>query len=128
MLIPEAFTRRAKGVPAHAFVASLAIGLAGAIVFPVGYAVENARGKTLSTDQRLQVGHSIGRIEKIDIERAAVMIKHGPIEGLGMPDMTMIFRLADPRQLTGLHVGDQVRFEVRNIKGAMVISEISNAR
>lgn len=102
--------------------------LAGMIVFPVGYAFEATAELAPKTEHGPQVGHSSGWVQKIDLERAAVTLKHGPIAGLGMPDMTMIFRVANPGQLTGLNVGDQVRFEVRRVKGAMVISEINRAR
>lgn len=123
-----AFLQRASVVQVNVFVTSLAIAVGGLIGILVADAFQTTAGLPVSTDHGQQVGHSIGRIQKLDIERAAVTLKHGPIASLGMPDMTMIFRVANPRQLTGLNVGDQVRFEVRGVKGAMVISEIDRAR
>ena len=128
MAYPEAFTGKTRAAQAHALVTSLAVALAGVIVFPVGYAFEASAGLPPSTEQELRVGHSSGWVQKIDMERGAVTLKHGPIASLGMPDMTMIFRVANLGQLTGLNVGDQVRFQVQSVKGVMMISEIESAR
>ena len=114
--------------PVNVLGASLALAIVGLIGVPVADAFQTTAGLPLGIHDAQQVGHSIGRIQKLDIERATVILKHGPIAGLGMPDMTMIFRVSNPRQLAGLNVGDQVRFEVRSARGAMVISEIDRAR
>lgn len=123
-----AFLKRASVVQVKVFVTSLAIAVAGLIGIPVADAFQTTAGLPVSTDHGPQVGHSIGRIQKLDIERADVTLKHGPIASLGMPDMTMIFRVANPQQLMGLKVGDEVRFEVQSIRGAIVISKIDRAR
>ncbi len=50
--------------------------------------------------------------EIIEINRKDVTIAHGPFKTLGMPGMTMTFRLADPALMQGLKMGDKVRVAV----------------
>ena len=49
-----------------------------------------------------------GEVRKIDREQAKLTLKHGRIENLDMPGMTMVFRVASPKLLEGLKVGDNV--------------------
>ena len=65
-----------------------------------------------------------GEIRKVDKEAVKVTIKHGPIANLGMPPMTMVFRVADPKMLDALSEGDKVRFTVDRAGGALTITEI----
>lgn len=65
-----------------------------------------------------------GEVKKIDVERGVITLKHGPIEHMGMPDMTMAFHLADPDQIAGLKVGDQVQFRIEKIAGTLVAVEL----
>ena len=53
-----------------------------------------------------------GIIQKIYHDDGKVKLKHGPIDKLGMPGMTMIFYLKDPALMEGLSVGDEVGFDV----------------
>lgn len=59
-----------------------------------------------------ETGHADGTTVGIDAERGRITLKHGAIEGLGMPAMTMVFRVADPSMLMQLNAGDGVRFTV----------------
>ena len=65
-----------------------------------------------------------GEVRKIDMTTGAVTLRHGRIENLDMPGMTMVFRAADPRQLSGLKVGDKVRFVAGMEHGALTVSTI----
>ena len=46
---------------------------------------------------------------------------------LGMPAMTMAWRVADPRLLDGLAVGDRVRFTAAKGNGSYVVTNLSKA-
>jgi Cu/Ag efflux protein CusF len=59
-----------------------------------------------------QGGDSRGVVRRVDKARGRVTIKHGPIEKLDMPGMTMTFRARDPALLEGLEPGDEVNFDV----------------
>ena len=55
---------------------------------------------------------SRGVIKKIYLDDGKVKLKHGPIDRLEMPGMTMIFYVKDPSILDGLTVGEEVGFDV----------------
>uniref|UniRef100_UPI001300932B efflux RND transporter periplasmic adaptor subunit n=1 Tax=Pseudomonas sichuanensis TaxID=2213015 RepID=UPI001300932B len=64
-----------------------------------------------------------GRI--VQIEGNQLTIAHGPFVTLGMPGMTMTFHVADPTLITGLKVGERIRFGVRKRDDGMVIEQIN---
>lgn len=66
-------------------------------------------------------------IRKIDTAAGKVTLKHADIPNLDMPGMTMVFQLRDPAQLTGMKVGDKVRFRADQIKGAYTVVDIVSA-
>ena len=68
-------------------------------------------------------GYTEGELKKIDTEQSKVTIKHGPIDNLGMPGMTMVFR-ADPAVLASFKAGDLVRFRADRIDGALKVTEL----
>lgn len=47
-------------------------------------------------------------IRSINREQGKVKLKHGPIEKLGMPGMTMVFRVKDPALLDQVEEGEEV--------------------
>lgn len=65
-----------------------------------------------------------GVIKQIKLAEGKVKIKHGPIERLGMPAMTMMFRLEDPDKLAGLDKGETVAFNVDNTAAGFSITAI----
>ena len=69
-----------------------------------------------------------GTVTKIDRANAKVTLAHGPIVNLGMPGMTMAFKVAEPKQLDGLKEGDKVRFRAEDRKGALVVVRIEAAK
>ena len=68
--------------------------------------------------------YTSGEIKNIDPDRGTITLKHGPIENLGMPEMTMIFRIAKPVRIESLNVGDKVRFKADRIQGLLVVTEL----
>lgn len=70
---------------------------------------------------------SQGTIKKIDKPAGRVTIAHGPLENLGMPGMTMAFKVQEPKWLDTFKAGDKVRFRVEEIKGDYVVVRIEAA-
>jgi Cu/Ag efflux protein CusF len=68
-----------------------------------------------------------GEVRKIDRELGKVTLRHGPIQNLEMPAMTMVFKAADPKMLEGLKEGDKVRFAAARIDGAITVTTIEAA-
>ena len=69
-----------------------------------------------------------GVVRRIDAANGKVTIKHDEIVNLDMPGMTMVFKLQDKAQATGLSVGQAVRFHVKMEGNAMVITQIEAAQ
>lgn len=65
-----------------------------------------------------------GEITKVNKPDGKITIKHGPIENLGMPAMTMVFRVTDPAMLDQVAPGDRVRFVVEKIAGRLTLTEV----
>jgi Cu/Ag efflux protein CusF len=70
---------------------------------------------------------SEGVVRKIDVANGKVTLKHGPIANLDMPGMTMVFRVQPPELMTGLKVGDTVKFHAESINGAFTVTAIQAA-
>ena len=68
-----------------------------------------------------------GEVRKVDKEAGKLTLRHGPIESLDMPGMTMVFRVADPKMLDGLKSGDKLRFSADRVQGAITITAIERA-
>ena len=64
-----------------------------------------------------------GEIKKIDAEQGKVTLKHGAIDNLGMPGMTMVFR-ADAAVLARFKPGDAVKFKADRVDGAFKVTEL----
>ena len=69
-----------------------------------------------------------GEIKKIDLDAGKLTLKHGPIDNLGMPAMTMVFKLSKPVDAANFKVGDSVQFRADNLNGAFVVTEIAAVR
>ena len=69
-----------------------------------------------------------GEVRKIDKGAGKITLKHGPIANLGMPPMTMVFRVKDPAMLEKVAVGDKVRFAVEDDAGAYTVTALEAAK
>ena len=65
-----------------------------------------------------------GTVKKIDKAAGKVTLAHGPLESLGMPPMTMVFRAAEPGLLEQVKVGDKIRFAVERVGGALTVTAV----
>ena len=68
-----------------------------------------------------------GVVRKIDAANAKITLKHGPIVNLDMPGMTMVFRVQSPELLSGIKVGDTVKFHAESVNGALTVTAIQPA-
>lgn len=65
-----------------------------------------------------------GVVRKVDREAGKVTLRHGAIENLDMPPMTMVFRATDPAMLEALQAGDRVRFDASLDDGVYTVTRI----
>jgi Cu(I)/Ag(I) efflux system protein CusF len=68
-----------------------------------------------------------GEVTKVDKPAARVTLKHGGVKNLDMPPMTIAFRVADPKMLDGLVVGDKVRFAADKVGGHYTVTALVKA-
>ncbi|WP_280156333.1 copper-binding protein [Piscinibacter sp. XHJ-5] len=71
---------------------------------------------------------SEGEVRKVDKQAGKLTLRHGRIENLDMPPMTMVFRASDPKMLDGLNEGDKVRFAADRVDGAITVTRIETTR
>jgi Cu/Ag efflux protein CusF len=67
---------------------------------------------------------SDGEIKKVDKEAGKLTIKHGELKNLGMPGMTMVFKVKSPANFDKIKQGDKVRFLAENVGGALTVTAI----
>ena len=65
-----------------------------------------------------------GEIRKVDKDAKKITIKHGPIEKLDMPAMTMVFQVKDPSMLEAVKAGDKVKFDAEKLGGAFTLTKM----
>lgn len=68
-----------------------------------------------------------GEVRKVDSGAGKLTLRHGQIQNLDMPPMTMVFKVADAKLLQGLKEGDKVRFTADKLNGAYTVTAISPA-
>jgi len=69
-----------------------------------------------------------GEIRKVDKDAKKITIKHGPIQNLDMPPMTMVFQVRDPAMLDQVKAGDKVKFDAEKLGGAYTLTKIEAAK
>jgi len=70
-----------------------------------------------------------GVIRKIDLANHQITLKHEAIPNLNMPGMTMPFLIQDLQMVSGLKVGDQVKFSAdQNSNGDLILIWIAKAQ
>ncbi|MBC7994009.1 MAG: copper-binding protein [Rhizobacter sp.] len=67
-------------------------------------------------------------VRKIDTGAGKLTLRHGQIQNLDMPPMTMVFKVADAKLLQGLKEGDKVRFTADKLNGAYTVTAISSTK
>src|SRR5215204_2866288 len=90
--------------------------VAGALLAPAAYA-EDAHHKL-----------NDGEVRKVDKDAKKITIKHGPLQKLDMPAMTMVFQVKDPAMLERVKAGDKIRFEAEKVGGAFTVTKIEPAK
>lgn len=87
---------------------------------------------TMSADQGASAAAaspmSEGEVRKIDKEQDKVTLRHGPIQNLDMPGMTMVFKVADPKMLDAVKEGDKVKFSAEKVNGAITVTSMEAAK
>ena len=103
--------------------AALVAGIAP-LAAPAADAPAKAEGKAKAPAASL----TSGEVRKVDREEKKVTIKHGPIENLKMPPMTMVFRVKSAGMLDGLEPGTRIRFRAEEADGGYLVTHLQKAK
>jgi len=68
-----------------------------------------------------------GEVRKVDKDARKITIKHGPLQKLDMPAMTMVFLVKDPAMLERVKAGDKIRFDAEKVGAAYTVTRIEPA-
>jgi Cu/Ag efflux protein CusF len=104
----------------------LVIGLAAAAIFAPAVQADSAPPNKKSAAGATQSSSAMaeGEVRKVDKDAKKITIKHGPLQKLDMPAMTMVFQVKDPALLEKVKVGDQIRFDAEKLGGGFVVTKI----
>ncbi len=69
-----------------------------------------------------------GEVRRVDKDAKKITIRHGPIQNLDMPAMTMVFQVKDAAMLDKVNPGDKVKFSAEKIAGAIIVTDIESAK
>lgn len=99
-----------------------ALAVAGLLLSPfVSQATSHDHGHAASAQQ---AALAEGEIRKVDKDAKKLTIRHGPIENLEMPPMTMVFQVRDPAMLDKVKAGDRIRFSADRVNGAYTVTQL----
>lgn len=110
-----------KTIP-YAFAASLFVNLAWA---SDGHVPAPTAGPYVTS---VTASWAEGEVRRVDRAQGRVTLRHGPIESLNMPPMTMVFRVQDPSWLVGLKIGEVIRFQAEQVNGSYTITRLERGR
>ena len=108
---------------------SLATLLAAALAFPA-WADDAHHKKDAAASPASPQASSMaeGEVRKVDRDAKKITIRHGPLEQLEMPAMTMVFQVKDPAMLDQVKAGDKVKFQAEKVGAAYTVTKIEPVR
>lgn len=109
-----------------ALYAAIAVTVSLGSVLPVYAAGDHASGSAHMS--QAAHGMSEGLVKKVDPAAGKITIKHGPLQNLGMPGMTMVFKAGAGVKLDAVKPGDTVSFVAEDVGGTLTVTRIESAR
>lgn len=111
---------------ACALLATLALALA----LPAAAHTEHAGHDGAQGAPHAAVSHplSTGVVTRVNKDQGKLTIRHGPLENLGMPAMTMIFRAPDATLLDRVKPGDSIRFRAERVRGNFIVTHVETGQ
>jgi len=97
-------------------------------LLPLSALAVEAHHQPASTSAASGTSLADGEVRKVDKDAKKITIKHGPIQSLDMPPMTMVFQVKDTAMLDQVKVGDKVRFAADKVGGAYTVMKIESVK
>ena len=100
-----------------------------AVVTAPAFAADDMAGMSMSgKSSAMKTANSTAltdaEVKKVDATTGMVTLKHGALENVGMPPMTMAFKAKDSAMVKQVHEGDKVKVRVENVNGTLTIVEM----
>lgn len=107
-------------------------GLLAAAVLSMGFgfaiaATDAPAGAQAAAQASAAAKLTAGEVRKVDAEQGKLTIKHGPIENLAMPAMTMVFK-AEADLLKGVKAGDKILFRAEQRETGFTVVKLEQAK
>ncbi len=81
-------------------------------------------GKASATKASASSALTDAEVKNVDTASGMVTLKHGALENVGMPPMTMAFKAKDAAMARRVHEGDKVKVRVENVNGMLTIMKM----
>ncbi|BCG02376.1 hypothetical protein PPGU19_069440 (plasmid) [Paraburkholderia sp. PGU19] len=95
--------------------------LAAVLVAPA-FAGDDMAGMNMSAPSAsTKAALTDAEVKKVDAETGMVTLKHGALENVGMPAMTMAFKAKDAAMVKQVHEGDKVKVRIESVNGMLTI-------
>jgi Cu(I)/Ag(I) efflux system protein CusF len=98
------------------------------VSFPLAALAVDAHHEPVAKSNATSAHLAEGEVRKVDKDAKKLTIKHGPIQNLDMPAMTMVFQVKDPAMLDQVKAGDKIRFQAEKIGGALVVTAVEQVK
>ncbi|MCQ9617490.1 copper-binding protein [Paenalcaligenes niemegkensis] len=72
---------------------------------------------------QVQEATATGEVRRIDVSAQKITLKHGSIDALQLPAMTLVYKI-DPALLGDIKPGDKVRFTAKRENEQYVVTKI----
>ncbi|MBU6486884.1 MAG: copper-binding protein [Burkholderiales bacterium] len=107
------------------FVTIVAAGAIGAFAAPA-FAGDDMAGMSTKTSASTPSNAALAdaEVKKVDAASGMVTLKHGALENVGMPPMTMAFKPKDAAMVKQIHEGDKVKVRVESVNGTLTIVKL----
>jgi Cu/Ag efflux protein CusF len=107
------------------FVTAAAVCTMGAFVAPA-FAGDDMPGMDMSSKRSASSNSALSdaEVRKVDAATGMVTLKHGALENVGMPAMTMAFKAKDAAMIKQIHEGDKVKVRIENVNGTLTIVKL----
>jgi Cu/Ag efflux protein CusF len=107
-----------------ASLASVAVCAIGAFASPA-FAGDDMAGMNMSKPSASKMSSNTAltdaEVRKVDPATGMVTLKHGALENVGMPPMTMAFKAKDAAMVKQVHEGDKVKVRIEDVNGTLTI-------
>ena len=98
-----------------------------ALVLPLAAQAEGMKDMDMKAENKAgqeAVHKAAGVVTRVDAAKNKVTIKHGPVQSIGWPAMTMTFAVKDKAMLDKLAQGRKVDFQFKEEGGHYLITSV----